>query len=128
MLDADHGTFIGGLVVGGATLNGTEICPEPDGVEIVDVAVFQGPEDKPRAFSSYYPDGLSQFFDEIEYAVADAKARHDVRMFNMSLNIQHQATPDHYGVYATPARRYRGGQQRDILCFCRRHDDARFSS
>ncbi|MGO9427599.1 S8 family peptidase [Rhodoblastus sp.] len=99
-VDADHGTFIGGLVVGGATLNGTEICPEPDGVEIVDVAVFPD-EDKPRAFSSYYPDGLSQFFDEIEYAVADAKARHGVRVFNMSLNIQHQATPDHYGFYAS---------------------------
>lgn len=99
-VDAAHGTFIGGLAVGGAALNGPDVCPEPDGAEIVDIALFPN-EDKAAAFSNYYPDGLSQFFDEIEYAVADAKARHDVRVFNMSLNIQHQATPDRYGPYAS---------------------------
>ncbi|WP_311276775.1 S8 family peptidase [Methylobacterium sp. WCS2018Hpa-22] len=98
-IDADHGTFIGGLAVGGDTLNGPEICPEPDGAELVDIAVFPT-EDNPAAFTSYYPDGLPQFFDEIGYAVADAKARHDVRVFNMSLNIQHPAEPDRYSGYA----------------------------
>jgi hypothetical protein len=99
-IDPEHGTFIGGLAVGGAAWNGPEVCAEPDGAEIVDIAVFPN-DDKPNAFPSYYPDGLFQFFDEIEYAVADAKARHDVRIFNLSLNIQHQATPDRYGAYAT---------------------------
>lgn len=97
--DSDHGTFIGALAVGGATLNGTEICPEPDGAEIVDIAIFPS-EALPNAFSSYFPSGLGDFFDEIENAVADAKARHDTRIFNLSLNIQHQATPDRYGPYA----------------------------
>ena len=98
-VDAAHGTFIGGLTVLGATLNGAEVCREPDGAELVDIAVFPD-EANPTAFSTYYPDGLSQFFDEIDYAVGDAKARHDVRVFNMSLNIQHQAEPDRYGPYA----------------------------
>ncbi len=98
-VDAAHGTFIGGLTILGAALNGDEVCPEPDGAELVDIAVFPD-EASPTAFSSYYPDGLSQFFDEVGYAVADAKARHDVRVFNMSLNIQHQAEPDRYGAFA----------------------------
>ena len=99
-VDPAHGTFIGGLTIAGAAWNGPEVCGEPDGAEIVDIAVFPD-EGKPAAFPNYYPDGLSQFFDEIEYAVADAKARHAVRIFNLSLNIQHQATPDHYSFYAT---------------------------
>jgi hypothetical protein len=66
--------------VAGQSLNGTQVCPEPDGAEIVDLAVY--PDDqKPGAFSSYYPDGAPQLFDEIEYAVSDAKARHGVRVF-----------------------------------------------
>jgi hypothetical protein len=99
--DADpaHGTFIGGIAVAGSALNGNEVCAEPDGAEIVDVAVY--PDDqKANAFSSYYPDGVSQFFDEVEYAIADAKARHGVRVFNMSLNIQHPAQRDRYSQFA----------------------------
>jgi len=97
--DADHGTFIGALAVGGNTLNGPEICPEPDGAEIVDIAIFPD-EAQPNAFSTYYPNGLADFFDEIDNAVADARARHGTRIFNLSLNIQHQATPDRYGPHA----------------------------
>jgi Subtilase family len=96
---SDHGTFIGALAVGGNTLNGSEICPEPDGAEIVDIAIFPD-EAQPNAFSTYYPNGLADFFDEIDDAVADARARHDTRIFNISLNIQHQATPDRYGPHA----------------------------
>lgn len=99
--DADfaHGTFIGGLAVGGGALNGSQICPEPDGAELVDVAVF--PNDrKTGAFASYYPEGLPDFFDEMEAAVSDARARHGVRVFNMSLNIRQPAAPDRYSQYA----------------------------
>ncbi|HEV7602163.1 MAG TPA: S8 family peptidase [Bradyrhizobium sp.] len=94
-----HGTFIGGLAVAGSALNGSEICAEPDGIEIVDVAVYPTDQNT-TAFSSYYPDGVTQFFDEVEYAIADAKARHGVRVFNMSLNIQHPAQPDRYSPFA----------------------------
>jgi Subtilase family len=98
-MDHDHGTFIGGLAVAGNALNGSEICPEPDGAEIADLAVYPS-DGKPGAFRSYYPDGAWQLFDEIEYAVADAKTRHNIRIFNMSLNVQTPAQPDRYSHYA----------------------------
>lgn len=98
--DPAHGTFIAGLAVGGNSLNGN-ICPEPDGADIVDIAVFPD-DDQPSAFAQYYPGGLDDFFDEIESAVEDAKARHDVRVFNLSLNVQHPAEPDQYS--STAAR------------------------
>lgn len=99
--DADlaHGTFIGGLAAVGGALNGPETCPEPDGAELVDVAVFPN-ERKAGAFASYYPEGLPQFFDEMETAVSDATARHGVRVFNMSLNILQPAAPDRYSPHA----------------------------
>ncbi len=98
-VDLAHGTFIGGLAAVGGALNGAEICPEPDGAELVDVAVFPN-ERKAGAFASYYPDGLPQFFDEMESAVSDARARHGVRVFNMSLNILQPAAPDRYSPHA----------------------------
>jgi hypothetical protein len=98
-LDPAHGTFIGGLAAVGGALNGAETCPEPDGAELVDLAVFPN-ERKAGAFASYYPDGLPQFFDEMESAVSDARARHGVRVFNMSLNILQPAAPDRYSPHA----------------------------
>lgn len=97
-MDRGHGTFIGGLAVAGASLNGLENCPEADGAELVDIAIF--PSDTTGAFANYYSGGLPQFFDEMESAVADARARHNVRIFNMSLNILQPAAPDAYSVHA----------------------------
>src|SRR6185503_17799740 len=94
-----HGTFIGGLTVAGAGLNGPATCPEPDGAELVDVAIFPN-EEKAGAFASYYSGGLPQFFDEMDAAMADARARHGVRIFNMSLNILQPAAPDRYSPHA----------------------------
>ena len=93
-----HGTFIGGLAVAGASLNGAATCPEADGAELVDVAIF--PDEAGGAFANYYSGGLPQFFDEMEAAVADARARHGVRVFNMSLNILQPAAPDAYSAHA----------------------------
>jgi hypothetical protein len=93
-----HGTFIGGLAVVGASLNGAAVCPEADGAELVDVAVF--PDEASDSFATYYSGGLPQFFDEMEAAVADARARHGVRVFNMSLNILQPAAPDTYSPHA----------------------------
>jgi len=96
----DHGTFIAGLAVAGASLNGDACCPERDGTELVDIAVFPD-TNRPGVFQSYYPDGVSQFFDEVESAVADARARYGVRIFNMSLNVVQPARPDRYSAYAS---------------------------
>ncbi|BDA87279.1 hypothetical protein Sa4125_48210 (plasmid) [Aureimonas sp. SA4125] len=43
---------------------------------------------------------MPQFFDEMETAVSDARARHGVRVFNMSLNILQPAAPDRYSPHA----------------------------
>lgn len=93
-----HGTFIGGLAVAGAALNGPAVCPEDDGAELVDVAIF--PDEATGGFANYYSGGLPQFFDEMEAAVADASARHGVRVFNMSLNILQPAAPESYSPHA----------------------------
>ena len=98
-MDLDHGTFIGGLAVAGRTLNGPETCPEPDGAELVDLAIFPN-HSKQSAFHSYYPGGLPDFFDELSYAVTDARARYGVRVFNLSLNILEPAVPNRYSTYA----------------------------
>lgn len=98
-MDLCHGTFIGGLAVAGADLNGHATCPEPGGAELVDVAIFPN-EQKAGAFASYYSGGLPHFFDEMDTAVADARARHGVRVFNMSLNILQPAAPDRYSPHA----------------------------
>lgn len=97
-MNYDHGTFIGGLAVAGASLNGSENCPEADGAELVDIAIF--PNEASGSFATYYSGGLPQFFDEMESAVTDARARHDVRVFNMSLNILQPAAPDAYSAHA----------------------------
>ncbi len=96
--DLEHGSFIGGLAVLGRSLNGEQCCPESDGAELVDLAVF--PSEHSGAFSSYYPEGPTQFFDEVESAISEVRARHGVRIFNMSLNILRPATLDRYGPYA----------------------------
>jgi hypothetical protein len=97
-MDHAHGTFIGGLAVAGASLNGAATCPEADGAELVDVAIF--PREATGVFATYYSGGLPQFFDEMESAVADVSARHNVRVFNMSLNILQPAAPEAYSPHA----------------------------
>lgn len=111
--DHGHGTFIGGLAVAGGTLNTADVCPEPDGAEIMDLAVF--PTEGTGAFSTYFPDGLPQFFDEVSSAVAEAKARHGIRVFNMSLNVLQPASPNQYSSHA--ARLDEIAEANDIIIF-----------
>lgn len=96
--DASHGTFIAGLAVMGGSLNGGETCAEPDGALLVDVAVF--PDEQPNKFASYYRGGLPDFFDEVENAVSELRARQGVRVFNMSLNILQPAAQARYSEHA----------------------------
>ena len=111
--DLAHGSFIGGLAVVGGALNGTQCCPEPDGAELVDLAVF--PSESSGAMASYYPEGLPQFFDELETAIGDVRSQRGVRIFNMSLNVLQPAALDRYGPHA--ARLDRISEDNDAIVF-----------
>ncbi|MGC2634903.1 MAG: S8 family peptidase [Candidatus Cybelea sp.] len=83
--DAEHGTFIGGLLVAGSSLNGADVCPEADGCDLYDIDVMPN-DDMPRVFQQYYLTGFQHFFEEVEQAIDQAKREHGVRVFNFSLN------------------------------------------
>jgi hypothetical protein len=83
-LQHDHGSFIGGLLVNGKKLN-QNLDIDPDGCMLVDIDVFPNAK-MPGVFSQYYPNGTSDFFDEIEEAVRLCVEEHGVRIFNISLN------------------------------------------
>jgi len=92
-----HGTFIAGLAVAGATLNGATVIPELDGAEIYDVSVQPGAD---AAYPTYYPAGIEDFLVEVENAVADARNRYGVRIFNFSMNVLTPVQSDHYSFTA----------------------------
>ncbi len=101
-LDADdrdeyHGTFIGGLLVSGNTLNGVGVCKEVDGCKIIDLDILP----KESVWEYYFQEPL-QFFTELDYAVKEMKVRTGVKIFNFSLNIEEHASTDNYSI---PARR-----------------------
>jgi hypothetical protein len=90
-----HGTFIGGLLVGGASTNGH--CElEPDGCEIVDIDL--NPIE--ASFANYYPKGVPDFFDELEAATVQCRTAYGVRIFNMSLNLISPANKSTYDYFA----------------------------
>lgn len=93
--DENHGTFIAGLAIFGQQLNGNAICREIDGCKIIDLDIL------PRVdrYSSYYSKPL-EFFNELETAVQELKARTGVRIFNFSLNIEEHASTTGYSVPA----------------------------
>ena len=66
-MDPRHGSFIGGLAVLGKSLNGDDCCPESDGAELLDLALYQ--KEHSPAFETYFPNGPADFFDELEVAV-----------------------------------------------------------
>lgn len=88
----NHGTFIAGLTVMGKQLN--QDITEGDGCKIIDLDLL--PE---YNFSTYYNQSID-FFNELEIAVRDLKARTGVRVFNFSLNIEEHASTKSYGVVA----------------------------
>ena len=97
-LAVEHGDFIAGLLVYGQTLNGTVICPDPDGCELYDLALFPN-ENDPKAFELYYPNHIVDFLRELDIAVEEVK-KHGVRVFNMSLNLLETVSDSSYGVVA----------------------------
>jgi hypothetical protein len=98
--DLNHGSFIGGLIVAGKSLNADPGIQEPDGCELADIALLPS-EDDPAAFAIYYPSGIADFFDEVEAAVTQLRHQHGLRIYNFSLNLHdQQADPDLYSAYA----------------------------
>jgi hypothetical protein len=93
--DENHGTFIAGLAIFGQRLNGKAICREIDGCKIIDLDIL------PRMdrYSSYYSKPL-EFFNELETAVQELKARTGVRIFNFSLNIEEHVSTNGYSIPA----------------------------
>lgn len=93
--DEAHGTFIAGLALSSASLNGQEVYKELDGCRIVDLDLFP----KEENFQDYYTDPF-QFLQELETAVRELKARTGVRIFNFSFNTEECMPSDGYSSYA----------------------------
>ncbi|MDD4437730.1 MAG: S8 family serine peptidase [Tissierellia bacterium] len=89
-----HGSFIAGLAVLGKDLNGYEICKENNGCHIIDLDIYPS-----QFYDSYYSKPL-EFFNELEIAVQNLKARTGVRIFNFSLNIEEHVTSSGYSIPA----------------------------
>lgn len=93
--DEAHGTFIAGLAIVGKTLNGHAVCKESDGCKVIDLDILP----KDGQFGTYFPQILD-FFNELDIAVQELKARTGVRIFNFSLNIEEHASTTGYSVAA----------------------------
>ncbi|MFA7134309.1 MAG: S8 family serine peptidase [Bacteroidales bacterium] len=89
-----HGSFIAGLAVLGRDLNGEDVCKEKNGCHIIDLDIYPS-----QFYDSYYSKPL-EFFNELEIAVQDLKARTGVRIFNFSLNIEEHVTSSGYSIPA----------------------------
>ncbi len=96
----DHGSFMAGLLVAGQQLNGTAVCNEADGCELFDIGVLPD-SDQQLAFETYYPKGVVDFLEELDAGVEIASRDHDIRIFNMSLNVMEPVESDSYGVVAS---------------------------
>ncbi|MDA9488748.1 S8 family peptidase [Bradyrhizobium sp. CCBAU 11361] len=94
--DPTHGTLVAGVLIGARAANSPQLAAEEDGCDIVDVALM------PRApFGAVYGQrGFEAFLEELEAAITEAKERHGVRVFNMSLNVVSAVQADSYSLYA----------------------------
>ncbi|OMP80146.1 S8 family peptidase [[Flexibacter] sp. ATCC 35208] len=90
----NHGSFIATLAVAGKALNGDAVCGEPDGCKIIDLDIFPK-----QNYRTYFPEPLG-FFDELEAAVQELKAKTGVRIFNFSLNFSQHASGTGYSLVA----------------------------
>lgn len=96
-VDNAHGTKVGSLILAGQAANGPAVAPEPDGCELYDLALFpQVP------FNFVYKGGFTDFLEEVEQGVREAKEAHGIRIFNMSINC---LTPVQRHSYSTLAAR-----------------------
>jgi hypothetical protein len=97
--DTAHGSFIAGLLIGGQSLNGAAVCAEADGCDLFDIGILPDPD--ARVFEAYYPNGVVDFLEELDNGVEVARREHNIRIFNMSLNLLDPVQGDGYGVVAS---------------------------
>lgn len=93
-----HGTFIGGLLVAGAS-NNPQLGLEPDGCHLSDINIFPDTS-QAGVFDLYFPNGSGDFFDEAESAIAECREKLGTRIFNLSINAVAAADLDHYSAEA----------------------------
>lgn len=99
--NTDHGTFISGLLVAEGALNPLFETVPPTGCRIFDIDVL--PDDPGRTgipFAAYYPRGIPDFLEEVEQAVETYSRDYDVRVFNLSMNVESHPGADPYGYTA----------------------------
>ena len=93
--DAVHGTGVAGLIAVGQSANDHAVTPEPTGCQIYDAALF------PKgAFYDHYPNGFTDFLEELEQAVSEARESHAIRIFNLSVNAVSEVEAHRYSIYA----------------------------
>ena len=94
--DPGHGTLVAGVLIGAQAANSPQLSVESDGCDIVDVPLM------PRTpFGVVYGQrGFEAFLEELEAALTEARDRHGVRIFNMSLNVVAPVDADTYSLYA----------------------------
>lgn len=96
--DAEHGTFIGGLLVGAGAMNPKMLDAARPACRLVDINVLPSdPGSTGSSFERYFPGGTPEFFDEIEGAVREMRQDHGVRVFNLSINFDGPGDDSRYG-------------------------------
>lgn len=93
--NSDHGTKVGALIAVGDTFNQSGVVADPYGCQIYDAALF--PKGK---FLDTYSRGFTDFVEEIEQAVIEAKEEHGIRIFNLSINAKQDVEQHRYSIYA----------------------------
>ncbi|MDX5365028.1 MAG: S8 family peptidase [Alphaproteobacteria bacterium] len=94
--DPTHGTLVAGILIGARGENGPDIGREPDGCDVVDIPLMP----KGRFLDVYGQRGFEAFLEEMEAAIIEARDSHNVRIFNMSLNVTSPVEQNLYSIYA----------------------------
>jgi hypothetical protein len=93
--DTSHGTGVAGLISVAQLVNAPGLTPEPNGCMIFDAPLY------PKgSFFAKYQKGFSDFLEELEQAVAEAKEKYGVRVFNLSINAVSDVERYRYSIYA----------------------------
>ncbi|MBP2490887.1 hypothetical protein JOH50_006683 [Rhizobium leguminosarum] len=91
-----HGTGVAGLIAVAQLANDSSITPESNGCRIYDAPLYPN-----GTFLAKYPKGFSDFLEELEQAVSEAKENHRVRIFNLSINAVSDVERHRYSIYAS---------------------------